>query len=124
MKLIIEAVMKIKDFNCPNLFFEKWCLQGGMYWYYLSNIQNFKLPDSTFKALFELPRWMEMWDKSELGWWYALGLLHYGPECIELYIQQTFKDKRSTSLVSHANYSPKRHILTWLLLPDQFKTRT
>lgn len=35
-----------------------------------------------------------MWDKAELGWWYALGLYRYGPSCVEDFINQTFVETR------------------------------
>jgi len=52
-----------------------------------------------------------MWDKSELGSWYSLGLRQYGPDCVESFIDQTFKGK-SQALVrlflgAHRWFKPK-----------------
>jgi hypothetical protein len=49
--------------------------------------------ESTFITVFELPEWMKMWTKSELGRWYALGLYQYGPDSITNLIDKSFRNK-------------------------------
>ena len=49
--------------------------------------------ENTFITIFELPEWMKMWTKSELGRWYALGLYQYGPGSITNLIDKSFRNK-------------------------------
>lgn len=48
----------------------------------------------TFKNLFALPGWIDMWTKSELGWICAIGLTQYGGETVEPLLQQSFDNNR------------------------------
>jgi hypothetical protein len=95
---MLDGVIKImKGFEDVDisLLMRKRCIQGVME-YYLQpyRLERRKISEDTFKALFELPGWMEMWNESELGWWYSLALWQYGPAYVDTYIGQTFKNKR------------------------------
>ena len=103
---LLKGVVKIREaFESEglSLLLEKRCLQGALEVHLAPfSLELRTMSEEMFKALFELPGWLEMWSESELGWWYALGLWQYGPACVESYIEQTFKDKR--------------HSLVWLFL--------
>jgi hypothetical protein len=52
------------------------------------------ITSATFRDLFRLPGWIEIWSPPELGWWFSLGLTQYGPEGLEGLIDQSFSSKR------------------------------
>ena len=96
--IVLDAVIKImkgpEDVDIC-LLKRKRCIQGVVE-YLLSpySLEQQIICEEMFKALFGLPEWLEMWNESELGWWYSLGLCQYGPACVDSYIEQTFKNKR------------------------------
>lgn len=95
---LLDEVVKIRKglkFTDLSLLMRKRCIQGvveDLVSVYC--LERRIIPEETFKALFELPGWLELWNESELGWWYFLALWQYGPACVDSYIEQTFKSKR------------------------------
>ena len=95
---ISDIRKKCHDCNITPLF-EKRCIQGAM----KTTVRPMPgkpktISPSTFRALFELPGWMELWAPDELGWWYAIGLSQYGLECVASLIDQSFETKREALL--------------------------
>jgi hypothetical protein len=98
---LLEFVANIRNSSCfsgLSLLLRKRCIQATADYWYLS---PFRLDEQVtsaeeFQSLFESRGWLEMWDESELGWWYALGLWQYGPDSVETFIKRTFKDKRNS----------------------------
>jgi hypothetical protein len=98
---LLEFVANIRNSSCfsgLSLLLRKRCIQATADYWYLTPYRLDEQVTSAeeFKSLFESPGWLEMWDESELGWWYALGLWQYGPDSVETFINRTFKDKRSS----------------------------
>jgi hypothetical protein len=113
---ILTEINKIREaFRTTNLdlLVQKRCLQAHVDYSYLSPriLRRRTTSADDFQSLMRSHGWLEMWNESELGWWYALGLWHYGPDCVKPFIDQTFKDKRCALiwlfLGAHRWFNPK-----------------
>ena len=96
----IPRVMEAFKETNLSLILQKRCLQAalsdGVWYLFPRRLEKLTTTADEFKEFLEMEGFLEMWDESELGWWYALGLWQYGPDCIQTFIKSTFKDKRST----------------------------
>jgi hypothetical protein len=113
---MLAKIVKIKEaFRTQNLslLIQKRCLQAAVdYWYLSPKFLDMRTTSGEdFKILMGSQGWLEMWNKSELGWWYSMGLWQYGPDYIEPFIDQTFKDKGQALvwlfLGAHRWFNPK-----------------
>src|SRR5277367_1517671 len=82
---MLAKVSKIREaFTTKNLsvLIQKHCIQAAVDYWYLSprRSRNRTNTAADFKTLVGSRGWSEMWDESELGWWYSLGLWQYGPD--------------------------------------------
>ena len=96
--VLLNVIVKIRkgyEYTDLSLLMKKRCIQG-LIEDYLSpySLEQRIMSEETFKALFELPGWLEMWNESELGWWFSHALWQYGPSCVDSYIKQSFENKR------------------------------
>jgi len=113
--MLAKVAKLMGAFPATNLNFlvQKRCIQSGVdYWYLSPNrARNRTTSASEFKSLLESQGWLKMWDQSELGWWYSLGLWQYGPDCVESFIDRSFKCKREALLWlflgAHRRFRPK-----------------
>ena len=113
---MLAKIDKIREaFRTTNLslLVQKRCIQAAVDYSYLSPkiLRTRTTSAEDFKSLMRSRGWLEMWNESELGWWYSLGLWQYGPDCIKPFIDQTFKDKRQALvwlfLGAHRWFNPK-----------------
>jgi hypothetical protein len=73
---------------------EKACVRAVLHKIFWTNYSDpDTCPSEAFLALFKLPRWKGLWSMAELGYWYAIGLSHYGYEKVHALIDSTFDDK-------------------------------
>ena len=96
---MLTKISKIREaFTTKNLsvLVQKHCIQAAVdYWYLSPKLMKSRTTSAEdFKSLIGSVGWLEMWNESELGWWYSLKLWQYGPSCVESFIDQTFKNKR------------------------------
>ena len=113
---MLAKVVKIREsFGTKNLSFlvQKRCIQAVIDDWYLSprRLRMKTTSAEDFKSLMGSQGWSEMWNESELGWWYSLGLWQFGRDCVEFLIDQSFKDTRQALiwlfLGAHRWFRPK-----------------
>ena len=71
-----------------------WLSESSSHWIQSRPI----LTSDSFRGLFELPGWMELWNPAELGWLCALGLSRYGERCVPPLIDKSFANVRTALL--------------------------
>ena len=81
------------------LLYKKRCLQGFLKTELRPRaLDQQKISSETFRSLFELPGWTELWTPAELGSWFAIGLTQYGPNCVGDLIDRSFNTEREALL--------------------------
>jgi len=91
---LLDLVQHIRDSGLKNIFRKAWIqatLESALTAY---NPQWQSVSADTFRKLFVVPGWMDMWSKAELGSMYAIGLTQYGAQHVEPLIAQSFDDNR------------------------------
>jgi hypothetical protein len=93
----LDGIFKIRrEFEEKGLnpILEKRCLQAVLKDQLVPFcLEQQRISAETFRSLFDLLGWMELWTEDELGWWYTLGLSQYGPALLSDLINQSFPSK-------------------------------
>ena len=91
----ITSIRTAFEETALSLLHEKRCLYGFLNVELRpTSLDRQKISSDTFRSLFQVSGWMELWNPSELGGWFAIGLSQYGPDCVASLIEQCFKTKR------------------------------